>query len=65
MTLTLFQCSESQAKLFLTFGQNEKSNKEAWENYQSFKTIKIIQELKKKKNKGVENYLCEGLCQIK
>lgn len=60
MTLTLFQCSESQAKLFLTFGQNEKSNKEAWENYQSFKTIKIIQELKKKKNKGVENYLCEG-----
>lgn len=50
MTLTLFQCSESQAKLFLTFGQNEKSNNEAWENYQSFKTIKIIQELKKKKN---------------
>lgn len=65
MTLTLFQCSESQAKLFLTFGQNEKSNKEAWENYQSFKTIKIIQELKKKKNKGVENYLCKGHCQIK
>lgn len=65
MTLTLFECSESQAKLFLTFGQNEKSNKEAWENYQSFKTIKIIQELKKKKNKGVENYLCEGHCQIK
>lgn len=65
MTLTLFQCSESQAKLFLTFGQNEKSNKEAWENYQSFKTIKIIQELKKKKNLGVENYLCEGHCQIK